>query len=107
MMDDSESPLTAVDDATGDGSLFARLDEASRRAVEAEVEWVRIAGGSTLFRQGEAGDSLYVVIRGRLQAIVEVPAGPGRDRRDLARRDRRRDGGAHRRSAIGDDPRRA
>ena len=73
MMNDVESPLAAVDEATGDSSLFARLDEASRRAVEAEVEWVRIAGGSTLFRLGDAGDSLYVVIRGRLQAIVEVP----------------------------------
>ena len=73
MRGDLESPLAAVDEATGDGSLFARLDEASRRAVEAQVEWVRIAGGSTLFRQGDAGDSLYVVIRGRLQAIVEIP----------------------------------
>jgi NTE family protein/lysophospholipid hydrolase len=73
MMGEVESPLAAVDKATGDGSLFAQLDEASRRAVEAEVEWVRIAGGSTLFRQGDAGDSLYVVIRGRLQATVEVP----------------------------------
>ena len=73
MMSDSESPIAAVDAATGDSSLFARLDEASRRAVEAEVEWVRIAGGSTLFRQGDAGDSLYILIRGRLQAMVEVP----------------------------------
>ena len=76
MMGDSESPLAAVDEATGDSSLFAGLDEASRRAVEAEVEWVRVAGGTTLFRQGDAGDSLYVVIRGRLQAIAEFP---GRD----------------------------
>ena len=73
MMGNSESPLAAVDEATGDASLFARLDEPSRRAVESEVEWVRLAGGSTLFRRGDAGDSLYVVIRGRLQAIVDVP----------------------------------
>ena len=49
-MSDLESPLAAVDDATGAGSLFARLDDASRRAVEAEVGWVRLDGVLSVFR---------------------------------------------------------
>ena len=77
--------LAAVDEATGEGSLFAGLDEGSRRVVEAQVEWVRIAGGTTLFRQGDAGDSLYVVIRGRLQATVEVPGRQPEDIGEISR----------------------
>jgi predicted acylesterase/phospholipase RssA/CRP-like cAMP-binding protein len=84
-MSDLGSPLAAVDDVTGAGSLFARLDEASRRAVEAEAAWVRLEGGDTLFRQGDAGDSLYVVIRGRLQAILESPDRPPKVVDDISR----------------------
>jgi predicted acylesterase/phospholipase RssA/CRP-like cAMP-binding protein len=72
-MSELGSPLDAADDATGASGFFARLDDASRRAVESEVEWVRIDGGETLFRQGDPGDSLYVVIRGRLHAVLELP----------------------------------
>ena len=84
-MSDPGSALAAVDEATGAGSLFARLDEASRRAVEAEVGWVRLDGGDTLFRQGDAGDSLYVLIRGRLQAILESPDRPPVVLNDISR----------------------
>jgi predicted acylesterase/phospholipase RssA/CRP-like cAMP-binding protein len=67
------SPLAAADEATGASGFFARLDDASRLAVESEVEWVRIDAGGTLFRQGDPGDSLYVLIRGRLHAVLESP----------------------------------
>ncbi|BDG02880.1 patatin-like phospholipase family protein [Anaeromyxobacter oryzae] len=34
-------------------------------------EWVRVRGGERLFRQGEPGDSMYVVVSGRLVALRE------------------------------------
>jgi CRP-like cAMP-binding protein len=43
-----------------------RLDD-----VAGEVEWVTIPRGARLFRQGEAGDALYLVVSGRLQVVAE------------------------------------
>lgn len=37
-------------------------------ALAAELEPVRLAGGEWLMRQGDPGDALYLLIRGRLQA---------------------------------------
>lgn len=51
-------------------ALFSALDEAALRAVEAELEWVHLPGGEILFRQGETGDCLYIVIHGRLRVTV-------------------------------------
>ncbi len=50
---------------------FNVLQESDLRSVEAEIEWVRLPGGETLVRQGEAGDSLYIVLNGRLRAIFK------------------------------------
>jgi NTE family protein len=58
--------------------LFAGLDEAALRAVEAELEFVSFAGGSVLFSQGDEGDDLYIVAAGRLRASVRDS--DGRDR---------------------------
>ncbi|MFI5178341.1 MAG: cyclic nucleotide-binding and patatin-like phospholipase domain-containing protein [Vicinamibacterales bacterium] len=84
-MSNRGSPLAAADEATGAGGFFARLDDASRRAVESEVEWVRLNGGQTLFRQGDPGDSLYIVIRGRLNAVLESPGRPPQVVSDIVR----------------------
>ncbi|GAA4463949.1 patatin-like phospholipase family protein [Nibrella saemangeumensis] len=37
---------------------------------------MELPGGETLFHQGEAGDSLYFVISGRLRAFLNTEAGP-------------------------------
>lgn len=58
--------------------LFGTLDENTISDIEGSVEWKRLDGGDTLFRQGDIGDSLYVVISGRLQAVVENPDGSRR-----------------------------
>jgi predicted acylesterase/phospholipase RssA/CRP-like cAMP-binding protein len=71
MTNDGASALRAVEEVTGGTGLFGNLDDESRRAIEAEVQWVQIDGGNVLFRQGAVGDSLYVVITGWLQAIIE------------------------------------
>lgn len=51
--------------------LFAGLDESERREVALHVEPVSLAGGDVLIRQGDAGDSMYLVVTGRLQAYID------------------------------------
>jgi NTE family protein/lysophospholipid hydrolase len=58
--------------------LFGSLDERARREIEEELEWVQLRAGETLFRQGDAGDSLYVVVVGRLR--VTMTDGNGQER---------------------------
>ena len=50
--------------------LFGDLDGAALAELEKELEWVRIAGGTTLFREGDMGQDVYIVVNGRLRASV-------------------------------------
>ena len=51
--------------------LFQHLDEALLRDLEAEVTWVALVSGEKLVRQGEVGDSMYVVVSGRLRIVQQ------------------------------------
>ena len=55
------------------------------RDLESEVELITLAGGETLFRQGDPGDSAYVVMSGRLRVVVDVPEGEERTLNELGR----------------------
>jgi len=85
MTDNIDAALRAVDEATAGRAFLSHLDDATRRAVLAEVSWTRVNGGERLFRQGDAGGALFVVITGRLQAIVETPGQPPRVVGDISR----------------------
>ena len=50
--------------------LFQTLDEAILDEIATQVEVIRVPGGDSLFKQGDAGDSLYIVVNGRLRVIV-------------------------------------
>ena len=50
--------------------LFGDLDEAALRAIEARLAWVPLAGGATLFREGDGGDDVYIVVNGRLRVTT-------------------------------------
>jgi predicted acylesterase/phospholipase RssA/CRP-like cAMP-binding protein len=52
-------------------TLFGELSETIRDAVADALEITRIAGGTRLFAQGDAGDAAYLVLSGRLR--VERP----------------------------------
>ncbi|HEY7187299.1 MAG TPA: cyclic nucleotide-binding and patatin-like phospholipase domain-containing protein, partial [Vicinamibacterales bacterium] len=58
--------------------LFAGLDAAVLREFDRDANWLRLAGGETLFAQGDAPDAVYVVVHGRLDVVVEREGG-GRD----------------------------
>ena len=65
-------------------TLLGPIDEAILRDVEAQVEWVRLRGGEMLFRQQDAGDSLYVLVSGRLRAMQEDETGAQRILNEIA-----------------------
>jgi NTE family protein len=58
--------------------LCGALDEASLAALLADARQVRIPVGGTLYRQGEPGDCLHVVLTGRLQVKVREADGSER-----------------------------
>ncbi len=68
-------------------SVFTGVDPDLMAELAGQVEWCHIHGGGILFRQGEEGDALYMVVSGRLRVLVERPDGKGIERvlRDVTR----------------------
>jgi predicted acylesterase/phospholipase RssA/CRP-like cAMP-binding protein len=56
-------------------SLFGSADTRIADDLLRLGEWVKVAGGDRLFSQGDPGDSMYVVVAGRLVALCEDAAG--------------------------------
>ena len=54
--------------------IFAGLPREMRSALAARASWVRVPAGEWLFRQGEPGESLYVVRSGRLEICSKSDA---------------------------------
>jgi len=52
---------------------LGEIDPAALDRLLSGIEWLDVPGGSTLFRQGDPGNSLFVLIRGRLQVLVLDP----------------------------------
>lgn len=68
--------------------LLGALGDVAPQALELvsrEVRWVTLAAGQTLMTQGEAGDSTYLSISGRLRAYVRDGDGIDRPVREMAR----------------------
>lgn len=58
-----------------ENELFRVLDESDLPALCEEAELVSLPGGETLFRQGDLGDSVYIVLSGRLRVVLELSGG--------------------------------
>ncbi|MEO5696523.1 MAG: patatin-like phospholipase family protein [Burkholderiaceae bacterium] len=61
------------------------IDEPAMALLRSRLQWVEIAAGETLIKQGEIGDSLYLSISGRLRAYVEDDDGVEHMVREMAR----------------------
>jgi lysophospholipid hydrolase len=52
--------------------------------IDASLDWMQVDAGTVLWRPGDAADSFYIVINGRLRALAEraapSPTGPRADR---------------------------
>ena len=55
--------------------LLSALDGPSLAALEAELEWLSLPGGATLFSEDQIADALYVVIAGSLSVTVRGKEG--------------------------------
>lgn len=53
--------------------VFGPLDDRLLAEISAKLEIVDVSGGSALFRQGDPGDSLYILLRGRLNVSLLDP----------------------------------
>lgn len=52
------------------GRLFGNIDPLALHALQEKITWRRLADGEALFRQGDIGTSMYVVVNGRLQIVL-------------------------------------
>jgi predicted acylesterase/phospholipase RssA/CRP-like cAMP-binding protein len=73
-----------LDAFLADIPFFAALDEATRLELASQLEPVHAAAGQVIFRQGDAGEGLFVVVSGRLRISVAAD-GPERVLYDLGR----------------------
>ena len=51
--------------------LFQSMDRAALVALLPQLDWRPLTGGETLFRAGDIGDAMYVVLSGRLRVSIE------------------------------------
>ncbi len=56
--------------------LFAKLDENTLQSLESELTTISLAADDLLIEQGKAGDSLYVLVSGRLGVRIRQAQGP-------------------------------
>jgi NTE family protein len=54
-------------------AIFAGLAPETRDSICAQLEWISLPGGWTLFEEGEPGDAMYIVLSGRLGVIANTP----------------------------------
>lgn len=55
--------------------LFAKLESSKLKLLAFASERVIFADGQELFRQGDPGDSAYVVLNGQADVVIASPAG--------------------------------
>ncbi|MEW5869600.1 MAG: cyclic nucleotide-binding and patatin-like phospholipase domain-containing protein [Chloroflexota bacterium] len=58
--------------------LFGELDKATLNELQSNLEWLHLNSGQVLFRQGDPGEAMYIVVQGRLRFAVEEPGGRSR-----------------------------
>ena len=54
-------------------NIFGPLDDSLLTDLSNQLERIEVPGGSALFRQGDPGDSLYILLRGRLNVSLSDP----------------------------------
>lgn len=58
-------------------TLFRSLDDDALAPLVQAAEVVTVESGQDLFRQGDPGDSLYIIVRGTAEVVLESAAGGG------------------------------
>jgi NTE family protein len=66
-------------------AIFGEVAPGALAHLRRHLRWVEIAGGDTLMHQGEEGDSMYLIVSGRLRAYVRAADGSERMVGEMAR----------------------
>ncbi len=67
-------------------ALLGELDAASLALLMDKLQWLELAAGQTLMRQGDPGDALYLLLRGRLRTFIhDAESGEQRMVREICR----------------------
>ena len=56
--------------------MFAKIDPPKLKLMAFASERLTFKVGHELFKQGDAGDSAYIVIEGEADVVVQTPGGP-------------------------------
>ncbi|HLN85416.1 MAG TPA: cyclic nucleotide-binding domain-containing protein, partial [Candidatus Limnocylindrales bacterium] len=67
--------------------FFAALDAATFNELLTELKLIRLSRGEILFRAGDAGDSMFVLLSGRLRVSIDGNGGGIETIRELSRGD--------------------
>ncbi len=57
-------------------SMFSNIEVSKLKLLAFASDWLTFEAGDTLFRQGEMGDTAYVIIEGEVDILVEGDEGP-------------------------------
>jgi hypothetical protein len=66
-------------------ALLGDIEPAAMDLLRTHLQWVSVVGGQTLMSQGEPGDSMYLVVSGRLRAYQRQDDGRDRAIREMGR----------------------
>jgi CRP-like cAMP-binding protein len=56
--------------------MFAKIDPAKLKLMAFASERIVFRRDQSLFKQGDAGDSVYIIVEGTADVIVDTPDGP-------------------------------
>jgi NTE family protein len=65
--------------------IFGRVEDAFVEAVTPMLRWMELPGGDTLFEEGDAENGVYLVVSGRLRALVKDEDGVPRVVNEISR----------------------
>jgi len=51
-------------------TFLGELEPGAMALLLEHLQWVELAGGETLMRQGEPGDAMYITVSGRLRTYI-------------------------------------
>lgn len=55
--------------------IFNELSDQDAQEARKDIRLVRLQPGEVLFRQGDEGDSIFLVVKGQLNVTLDVPGG--------------------------------
>ena len=70
-------PAKNEDEVVRKAPLFSALDDASAASLRASMNGIKISKGQVLFKEGDPGDKLFVVVEGKLK--LGTSSGDGRE----------------------------